>query len=87
MASHDSRWIGVQQTGAVEPWFELPWTLFLRAGTHQVDYHQTDQWDFMLVRAGDVQPLPGPGSLALVLLGLGLALRAGRLSSWGVLLW
>ncbi|MEO8443956.1 MAG: hypothetical protein ABI567_03000 [Gammaproteobacteria bacterium] len=87
MASHDSRWIGVQQTGAVEPWLELPWTLFLRTGTHQVDYHQTDQWDFMLFRAGDVQPLPGPGSLALVLLGLGLALRAGRLRSWGVLLW
>ncbi len=77
---HDSRWIGVGATRTPEPEFQIAWTLYMRNGLHLVDPHLQDQWDFMLVRAGDVQPLPGPGSLALVLLGLTLALGAKRFS-------
>jgi len=71
---HDSRWIGVQALDRPGP--DPAWTLYMKTGKHLADIHVYDQWDFMLVRAGDIGLVPEPGSLALVLLALALVLLA-----------
>jgi hypothetical protein len=78
VADSPSRWIGVRAFDQPGP--DPAWTLYMRTGTHIPDPHVLDDWDFMLVREGDIGlVVPEPGSLGLVL--LALVLGAQRLQS------